>query len=399
MIKHFLGFFLLSIVLFSCGDETTVEEGNEDGTTEQETSLEDNFTISGTIDHAARENLYLEAMTQRGVVNVAKTQLDEYGKFKLSGNIPGLGIYQLRLGDQGDELIVLTLLPEDNITVKASKDEYMETPQLSGGKWTEVMTDYTPIFAKFHDEQDELQKLKGTISDEELMKRFMKIKQPVDAFAQKSMSKDPANPYNIILSSALTPQMGFDDWDPKNLEILRKVSTAFEKEYPSTQMAQAMTQQTAQVEMMYNQHLSNDATPGKTAPEISLPRPDGSILSLSSLRGNYVLIDFWASWCGPCRRENPNVIKLYNKYKNDGFTVFSVSLDENKDAWLGAIAADGLVWPNHVSDLSRWDSPIVQAYQIQGIPHTVLIDPQGKILNVGLRGAELEQKLKDIFKK
>lgn len=397
MIKHFLGFFLLSVVLFSCGDETTVEDGSEDGT-EQE-KLEDNFTISGTIDHAARSNVYLEAMTQRGVVNVATAQLDEYGKFKLTGNIPGLGIYQLRLGDQGDQLIVLTLMPDDNIKLKASKDEYMKTPKLSGSSWTAAMTAYTPVFAKFHDAQDELQKLKGTISDEELMKRFVKIKQPVDAFCQKAMTEEPGNPYNIILSSALTPQMGFEEWDPKNLQILKEVSTAFQEKYPGAKMTEAMVQQAAQVEMMYNQHLSNDAVPGKMAPEIALPRPNGSILSLSSLRGNYVLIDFWASWCGPCRRENPNVIKLYNKYKNDGFTIYSVSLDENKEAWLGAIAADGLVWPNHVSDLTRWNSPVVQAYQIQGIPHTVLIDPQGKILNIGLRGAELEQKLKDIFKK
>ena len=301
------------------------------------------------------------------------------------------------MGDSGDELIVLTLLPDDKITFKASKESFISAPELSGGTWTKAMTDYTPIFAKFHDEQEELQKLKDKISAKELTKRFIAIKKPVDDFAKKVMISDPSNPYNIVLSSSITPQMGFDDWDPANLMILSNVAAAFEKSYPGAQMTQAMVQQTAQVETMYNQHIGNEAAVGKDAPDIVLPRADGTLLKLSSLRGNYVLIDFWASWCGPCRRENPNVIRLYNMYKDKGFTVYSVSLDENKDAWLGAIAADGLVWPNHVSDLSKWNSPVVQAYQIQGIPHTVLVDPKGKIIDIGLRGAALEQKLNEIF--
>lgn len=398
MIKNIFGIFILSVFLFSCGDEPTVEEV-EDDPIEEEAALSNNFSISGTIEHAARQNMYLEAPTQRGVVNVATAQIDEYGNFNLEGNIPGLGIYQLRLGEQGDELIVLTLLPDDQIKLNASKETFVSEPKLSGGTWTDAMTGYTPIFAKFHNEQEELQKLKGTISNDELTKRFIAIKKPVDDYSRKIMSVEPGNPYNIVLSSALTPQMGFDDWDPKNMEILKKVSTAFEEKYPGAKMSEAMSQQTAQVEMMYNQHLGNSAATGKIAPDIVLPRPNGEIHKLSSLRGNYVLIDFWASWCGPCRRENPNVVKLYNKYKDDGFTIYSVSLDQNKDAWLQAIAMDGLVWPNHVSDLKRWNSPVVGAYQIQGIPHTVLVDPQGKIVDVGLRGAELEQKLKEIFSK
>lgn len=398
MIKYILGIFMLSFVLFSCGDDAAIEDAEAEGTDEQ-ADLPDNFTISGTIDHAARANLYLEAMTQQGVVKIAATQLDEYGKFNLTGNVPGLGIYQLRLGDQGDELIVLTLLPDDKITLKAAKEDFIKSPQLSGGTWTKVMTDYTPIFAKFHTEQDQLQRLKGKISTEELTKQFLAIKKPVDDFCKKTMIAEPSNPYNIVLSSAITPQMGFDDWDPKNLTILANVAKAYEAKYPGAKMTEAMVTQYTQVEMMYNQHLGNDVAVGKNAPEIALPRPNGTTLKLSSLRGSYVLIDFWASWCGPCRRENPNVIRLYNQYKDKGFTVYSVSLDENKDAWLGAIAADGLVWPNHVSDLIRWNSPVVQAYKIEGIPHTVLVDPKGKIIDIGLRGAELEQKLKDIFSK
>lgn len=137
--------------------------------------------------------------------------------------------------------------------------------------------------------------------------------------------------------------------------------------------------------------------PGDIAPEITMPDTEGKIFSLSSLRGKYVLVDFWASWCGPCRDENPNVVKAYNQYSNKNFTVLGVSLDKKKEAWLDAIKTDGLNW-KHISDLKQWDSEAQKLYQFQGIPYNVLVDPQGKILAVSLRGEELESKLAEVLK-
>jgi thiol-disulfide isomerase/thioredoxin len=150
--------------------------------------------------------------------------------------------------------------------------------------------------------------------------------------------------------------------------------------------------------MAYEEFLASNGG-GKVAPEIALKSPEGKVIKLSSLRGKYVLIDFWASWCGPCRKENPNVVRLYNKYKNKGFTVYSVSLDKDAAAWKGAIASDGLVWPNHVSDLLHWNSPMPALYGFQGIPYTVLVDKEGKIIATGLRGETLEQKLSELLDK
>ena len=133
------------------------------------------------------------------------------------------------------------------------------------------------------------------------------------------------------------------------------------------------------------------------APEIKLSKPDGSIIMLSELKGNYVLIDFWASWCGPCRKENPNLVKLYNKYKNKGFTIFSISLDKDLEAWKNAIEKDGLIWANHGSDLKMWNTQLVSLYNFSSIPYTVLVDKNGMILATGLRGQKLEEKLNQIF--
>ena len=135
---------------------------------------------------------------------------------------------------------------------------------------------------------------------------------------------------------------------------------------------------------------------GAMAPEINLATPEGPNLALSSLRGKYVLIDFWASWCGPCRRENPNVVKTYANYKDKGFEIYGVSLDQNREAWLKAIETDKLVW-KHVSDLQYWSSAGAQAYQVNSIPQTFLLDPAGRIIAKGLRGAALDEYLARLF--
>ncbi len=133
----------------------------------------------------------------------------------------------------------------------------------------------------------------------------------------------------------------------------------------------------------------NANTIGAPAPDIILNNPEDKEVALSSLKGNVVLIDFWASWCGPCRRENPNVVRLYEKYKDKGFEIFGVSLDSKKDRWIQAIAADGLTWPQ-VSDLRGWQSNPAKVYGVRSIPTTVLIDADGNVLARKLRGANLE---------
>ena len=135
---------------------------------------------------------------------------------------------------------------------------------------------------------------------------------------------------------------------------------------------------------------------GAIAPDLEFPDPDGKMRKLSDLRGKVVLLDFWASWCGPCRRENPNVTRIYSQYHDKGFEVFSVSLDSDAASWKRAIEADKLVWPNHVSDLKKWQSKAAAIYGVRSIPSTFLLDKDGRIVQRDLRGADLERAVKQM---
>lgn len=150
------------------------------------------------------------------------------------------------------------------------------------------------------------------------------------------------------------------------------------------------------VSLEYELRKTSTFTPGMEVPDLVGNTPNGDSYALSKMKGKVVLIDFWASWCGPCRRENPNVLAMYNKYKDKGFDILGVSLDREENAWKRAIEQDGLLW-HHISDLKGWSSEHAKLYSVSSIPQTVLIDKEGKIIQRNLRGEQLGEKLKELF--
>ncbi len=389
--KYVFLFGVLSTVLFSCGNDKKTIEDNPD------TPLVENFRISGKIEGAANKTLHLEAMSPQGMINVAECQTDSDGDFDLIGNVPDMGVFQLRIGESQDQIITLPICPKDVATLTTTLKDFAMTPKFEGTEWANSLSIYMAKFSEFAAKQQSLAALQGKVTEDELMKKYISLRKPIDDFCRNSINADLDNPINFLLTSFLTPNMGFKDWDQSNLVTLKKLSEAYLKKYKNSPIAQNMAQQVVQIEASFNQYKAVNSG-SNLAPEIALNNPEGKQIKLSSLRGQYVLIDFWASWCAPCRKELPNVVKLYNQYKSKGFTVYSVSLDKDISAWKKAIQDDKLTWPSHVSDLLGWESNLPTLYGFQGIPHTVLIDKEGKIIESGLRGESLEQKLNEIFK-
>ena len=180
-----------------------------------------------------------------------------------------------------------------------------------------------------------------------------------------------------------------------HIEDFKSAGQALSADMPGSKYTTEYTTMVSSLEkQMLQQQAGAAIQVGQPAPDISLPGPDGKTRSLASLKGKVVLLDFWASWCRPCRMANPHVVEVYNKYKSKGFDVFSVSLDRpgQKDAWVAAIKQDGLVWDSHVSDLQFWNSAPAATYGVRSIPHTFLIDRNGNIAAINPRN-NLEEEL------
>jgi len=359
--------------------------------------LENNFEISGNISGVSGMTLFVEAPSDKGTIPVAEGQINDDGSFNITGNIPGLGYYFLRLSDEKNSLIPITLIPGDHLTINTSVSSFVAKPNASGTSWSRTMNSYLREFDQFQQTQARLQLNEENRSKEDVSELFLQAKSKMESFSRTQMLKDPSNAYNIILSMDLLPSVSFDDWDATNLEALKKVTEAFEEKYPGQPAAETFRNQYSQIENAYFEFASsvNGTVP---APEIALPNSSGKILKLSDLQGKVVLVDFWASWCGPCRAENPNVVKVYEKFKDKGFTIYSVSLDEDAAKWKEAIVKDKLSWTNHVSDLKGWKSSVVANFGIEGIPYTVLLNKEGKIIGKNLRGEKLEETLNELLK-
>ncbi|MBK9108181.1 MAG: AhpC/TSA family protein [Saprospiraceae bacterium] len=245
--------------------------------------------------------------------------------------------------------------------------------------------------------------VQGSAASEEV---FANIKKLAEQQPSADLVKETTKSMSSPLAAGLIA-VQFLGFRPEFLAIHQEVIKRMKEKFPTTEFTKTYETFMVQLEeMSAAQEASESIKVGMDAPDISLPSPAGKTYSLSSLKGKVVLLDFWASWCGPCRRANPHVVEMYHKYKNKGFTVFSVSLDgvdsrtktqlgndtqlqefvsRSKEAWLAAIEKDKLTWDTHVSDLKKWDSNPAKVYGVQAIPKTFLIGKDGKITAVNPR--------------
>ncbi|MDB0011518.1 AhpC/TSA family protein [Crocinitomicaceae bacterium] len=345
-----------------------------------------NFKVSGNIFNTDEDTINISQFYGNHYVDLISIPLNEKGDFSFSGIINNPDYYALKVGDKHINLIIRK---DSDIKVYGDGSNIQEFTNIVGSDETVKMNELVTTLAKWTNKQDSAKQLleenpqREAEINQSMKTEFTTYQTNIQAF----VSQNPN-------SAALLPVLSLINMENETEtygNILGQIATGF----PESATVKEIQKQFLAVQA--KKEKDNILAPGKVAPDFTETKIDGGTMSLSDLRGQVVLLDFWASWCGPCRRENPNVVKLYNKYKEDGFTVMSVSLDKEKAKWQAAIDKDNLSWPNHVSDLNGWSSAAPKKYNVRGIPFTVLIDKEGNIIKSNLRGEDLENELKSIF--
>jgi len=337
-------------------------------------------SVSGTLTNGQGKEVILEKLTNTEVVALDTATIDEQGRFSFGVDVEETGFYRVILAQ--NNFVLLIVSKDEKIELTGDADDLFKTYSVLGSTESARMQE----LGKYTSDRDSLQ----------LVLQQAQARQDANAYYQAMAAQ------NVIMEELAVKVRTFIEANPAGLASLaalqnlnpdtdfpyfNKVSEAMNAEAPNSPFAIDLKKMVDGLKKL---------AVGSPAPDIILNNPVDKSVSLSSLKGQVVLIDFWASWCKPCRAENPNVVRMYKKYHDQGFEIFGVSLDRTKEAWVQAIKDDGLEWI-HASDLAFWNSTAAKLYNVKSIPQTYLVDKEGTIIAKNLRGPELEAKLAEIF--
>jgi thiol-disulfide isomerase/thioredoxin len=369
---------IISVLVLSC---------NANGGSKKE----GNIKITGTLENVAGKKLILEQFVNNQPETIDTAIVEEDGSFEiaLTSNTPDF--YRLSLSPQNAAILILS--PDEKLSINGNGNDMMSELTVEGSENTTLLWSYYAKSSDFGKQSQALRDQAQSLGKDQAAERQIII----DQFNQLNAEFIDYTKLFIDDNSsslAVFPALGNLNIDT-DIAYFETARDGLKANYSESNYYKTLDQQIEQYQLSKLKEKMFDE--GNVVPNITQNDPNGNPLSLYDLRGEVVLIDFWASWCRPCRAENPNVVKLYNKYHKDGFDIFSVSLDKDQAKWVQAIEADGLIWPNHVSDLQYWQSEAAQLYNVKSIPFTVLLDRDGKVIGTKLRGPQLEAKLKEIF--
>lgn len=363
-------------------------------------------TISGQLTGIdAGASVILRSFKNGSLVKVAEGKTTENGDFFVTPETPlERGFHQIIINKSWPVVLITdsTEAPNIQATIPA-ESRYLYEVRIEGSNESSLLAEYYAVVMPLQNSLAEAQTALRSLANEQKSEANKALKILIEDLDKTSLTFIKENEGHPATLAALE-QLNIEKYSAAYKSVLKSLATSFsdsdyyvmlKKKYDASTTARTIPNQPPPKK---NNRKNGQYAAGDEALDIVMADPDGNIRKLSDLRGKVVLLDFWASWCGPCRRENPNVVKAYEKYNSQGFEVFSVSLDNNADRWKQAIEQDGLVWPYHVCDMKKWQNAASQAYGISSIPYTMLIGRDGIIIRTQLRGQALEEELEKLFK-
>lgn len=362
---------------------------------------EGDVLLSGNLEGSHSIVLFLEELTPSEIIPLDTIITTQEGIFQYTLQVKHAGFYRLRISQ--NDFITLAVEPGEKVQINAKADHLKATYTVSGSDGSQILWQLNQKILEGIAKADSLRTIYHEYRfnsqfhnvKQDLQNHYNKIIEQQEKFAISVIEENPRS-----LASILALYQYFEDNvllnDTSHFEYFEKLSKTLCTNYPSNKHVINLKKRVSDLKRQNAERLKNEQNLelGNIAPDISLPDPDGNSLSLSSLEGNVVLIDFWAAWCPPCREANHLLKDLYAQHKDKGFEIYAVSLDRTREQWLRAIDMDSITW-KQVSDLRFMNSPVVNLYMVTEVPHYVLVDRERRIIARNFRIHELEGLLKE----